>query len=85
MTENSGRYTCSVVNEVGAAMAMSHVTIISSDQMGLNMSQVETLSYYYQTIEIERAGFILFSFIIVWILAKVLFCLNHGAVGYNKV
>ena len=47
VTENSGRYTCSVVNEVGAAMAMSHVTIISSDQMGLNMTQVKTLVSYY--------------------------------------
>ena len=39
VTENSGRYTCSVVNEVGAAMAMSHVTIIPSDNIGVNMSQ----------------------------------------------
>ena len=29
MSENSGRYTCSVVNEVGAAMAMSRVTVVS--------------------------------------------------------
>ena len=40
VSENSGRYTCSVVNEVGAAMAMSLVTIISSDNMGLNLTQV---------------------------------------------
>ena len=42
VSENSGRYTCSVVNEVGAAMAMSHVTIISSDIIGVNMTQVKT-------------------------------------------
>ena len=29
VSENSGRYTCSVVNEVGAAMAMSRVTVVS--------------------------------------------------------
>ena len=42
VSENSGRYTCSVVNEVGAAMAMSHVTIISSDNIGGNMTQGKT-------------------------------------------
>ena len=31
MSENSGRYTCSVVNEVGAAMAMSRVTVVSKN------------------------------------------------------
>ena len=41
MSENSGRYTCSVVNEVGAAMAMSNVTIISTDNIGVNMTQVK--------------------------------------------
>ena len=79
VSENSGRYTCSVVNEVGAAMAMSHVTILSGDNMGLNLTQVSfaliVVCFYF-----------CFSDIIVWILAaKVLFCLNHGAVGYNKV
>ena len=83
MTENSGRYTCSVVNEVGAAMAMSHVTIISSDQMGLNMSQVETLSYYYQTIEIEIILFFLHHCLDIG-KSFVLFE-SWGAVGYNKV
>ena len=45
--ENSGLYTCSVVNEVGAAMAMSEVTIVPRDDTGVNMSkQVKSLSPY---------------------------------------
>ena len=65
VTENSGRYTCSVVNEVGVAMAMSHVIIISSNQMGLKMSQVKTWHIYYQTIEIESAVSFTSSFFII--------------------
>ena len=71
--ENSGMYTCTVVNDVGAAMAMSHVTIISSDKMGLNMTQVSIVMF-------RRGQFYSrSSYSVVWILAKVLFSLNHGA------
>ena len=28
--ENSGRYTCNVVNDVGAAMASSHLTVFNN-------------------------------------------------------
>ena len=44
MSENSGRYTCSVVNEVGAAMAMSRVTVVSR-----NSSRTKS---YHQVMEV---------------------------------
>ena len=36
--ENSGRYTCSVVNDVGAAMSMSHVLVYEERDFATNMS-----------------------------------------------
>ena len=44
VSENSGRYTCSVVNEVGAAMAMSRVTVVSR-----NSSRTKS---YHQVLEV---------------------------------
>ena len=44
VSENSGRYTCSVVNEVGAAMAMSRVTVVSR-----NSSRTKS---YHQVMEV---------------------------------
>ena len=29
--ENSGMYTCTVVNDVGAAMALSHVQVVDAE------------------------------------------------------
>ena len=77
MSENSGRYTCSVVNEVGAAMAMSHVTI-SSDNMGLNMSEVRNMI-------INREGQTIIVVLPLLLGYWKKFCLNHMVVGKNKV
>ena len=62
MSENSGRYTCSVVNEVGAAMAMSRVTVVSR-----NSSRTKS---YHQVMEVitQLLHFIASSiFLLDWI------------------
>ena len=41
--ENSGRYTCNVVNDVGAAMAASHVLV--SDREGNNNTRTHLNIY----------------------------------------
>ena len=38
--ENSGRYTCNVVNDVGAAMATSHLLVSRDNTSQLNIYQV---------------------------------------------
>ena len=42
--ENSGRYTCNVVNDVGAAMATSHLVVSRDNSSQLNIYQVRRVT-----------------------------------------
>ena len=49
IVENSGRYTCSVVNDVGAAMARSHLLVYDPSEFGLKEKISESHLNIYKT------------------------------------
>ena len=51
--ENSGRYTCNVVNDVGAAMSTSHV-VVSHNNTRTNIYQVSGVSTFALSSEADN-------------------------------